>query len=125
MTMRINPYDTGLDKNPANYAPLTPLSVAGVARRSAYGGGAASSQQQAVAPQQAATAQAPTSTAPQQPAMAPAPPASALPVGTIVGTLPSGCTTVNLAGKDYFDCGGTLYRAGFQSGNVVYLVSEP
>jgi fatty-acyl-CoA synthase len=26
MTTRLNPYDVGLDKNPANYAPLTPLS---------------------------------------------------------------------------------------------------
>ena len=89
-------------------APLTPLGVAGVARRSAYRGAATSSQQPpaAAAPQEAA-------------------PASALPAGTIVGALPSGCTTVNLAGKDFFDCGGTLYSAGFRSGNVVYVVSEP
>ena len=26
MMTRLNPYDVGLDKNPANYAPLTPLS---------------------------------------------------------------------------------------------------
>jgi fatty-acyl-CoA synthase len=26
MTTHLNPYDVGLDKNPANYAPLTPLS---------------------------------------------------------------------------------------------------
>ena len=26
MMNRINPYDVGLDRNPANYAPLTPLS---------------------------------------------------------------------------------------------------
>src|SRR5215203_4507466 len=26
MTTRLNPYDVGLDKTPANYAPLTPLS---------------------------------------------------------------------------------------------------
>jgi hypothetical protein len=66
---------------------------------------AAAAQQQAAAAQKAA--------------------ASQLPVGTIVSGLPNGCSTVGISGVEYFVCGGTYYRAGFQSGNVVYIVSKP
>ena len=46
-------------------------------------------------------------------------------MGTTVSALPSGCTTLNIGGVDYCSCGGTYYRAAFQSNNVVYVVSEP
>ncbi len=104
-------------------APMTPASYAGVARRtarrttavvagSASASAGASQQQAAAAQQEAAAAQ-------QQAA------ASRLPIGTTVSALPSGCTTINISGADYFDCGGTYYRTAFQSGNVVYVVSQP
>jgi anti-sigma factor ChrR (cupin superfamily) len=111
-------------------APATPASYAGVARRtarrttavvagSASASAAASQQQAAAAQQQAAAAQQEAAAAQQQAA------ASRLPLGTTVSALPSGCTTINISGADYFDCGGTYYRTAFQSGNVVYVVSQP
>ena len=153
-------------------APLTPVSVAGVARRtarrttavvasssaasaSAASANAAASQQQAAAAQQQATAaqqqaaaaqqqaelaqqqqaaaEAEAAAAKQQAAAAQeqaaqaqqAAQASKLPPGTTVSALPNGCTTINIGGVDYFNCAGTYYRAAFQSGNVVYVVSQP
>jgi hypothetical protein len=117
-------------------APLTPVSVAGVARRttrrtvvvasSASASAAASQQQAAAAQQQAAASQQQAAAAQQQAAAAQQQvAASKLPVGTTVSALPSGCNTVNMSGADYFDCGGTYYRAAFQSNNIVYVVSQP
>ncbi len=94
-------------------APLTPVSVAGVARRTAVRSATAAEQQQAAAAQQqAAAAQAQAA-------------ASKLPVGTTVSALPSGCSSVHVSGADYFNCGGTLYKPAYQSNNVVYIVSQP
>jgi len=146
-------------------APLTPVSVAGVARRTARrttavvasssaasasaasANAAASQQQAAAAQQQATTAQQQAELAQQQQAAAEAEAAAAkeqaaaaqeqaaqaqqaaqaskLPPGTTVSALPNGCTTINIGGVDYFNCAGTYYRAAFQSGNVVYVVSTP
>ena len=146
-------------------APMTPVSVAGVARRSARrttavvasssaasanaasANAAASQQQAAAAQQQAATAQQQAAAAQQQAAQAEADAAAArqeaaaaqeqaaaaqsapkgatLPVGTTISALPSGCTSLNIGGVDYFNCGGMYLRPAFQSGNVVYVVSQP
>lgn len=123
-------------------APLTPLSVAGVARRTtrrtvyatsaatAYG---ASAQQQATAQQQAATAQQQAATAQQQAAVAqqqaqvasPPPPAGAPPIGHIVSALPAGCVSSPTGGVQYFNCSGVYYRPAFQSNNLVYVVAQP
>ena len=93
-------------------APLTPVSVAGVARRTAVRSASASQQQQAAAAQQQQAAQAQAA-------------ASKLPVGTTVSALPSGCTSVHVSDADYFNCGGTLYKPAYQSNNLVYVVSQP
>ena len=123
--------------------PWTPLSFAGVARRSmyreaAYGAAAsaaaanvaaanyayanAAAAQAAAA--NAAAAQAAASQAAAAAAAAHAA-ASALPIGTIVPSLPPGCTSTVISGVNYFNCGGVYYRAGFQGNNIVYIVSAP
>ena len=135
--------------------PFTPLSFAGVARRTAFrtmmwSGAAASAssaaaaqhqaaaaqqqaaaaQQQAAAAQQQAAAaqhQAAAAAAPPMPPTAP-PPAAAghiLPLGTVVSGLPAGCISTPVGGRDYFYCGGNFYRAAFQGNNLVYVTAKP
>jgi len=133
-------------------APLTPGSVAGVARRStyravAYGSAstaaatsataqqqaATAQQQSATAQQQSVTAQQQAATAQQQAAAAQTPPApTAAPVatgtpavGSIVNTLPAGCTQEAKGGVEYQRCGNVYYRAAFQGNNLVYVVQQP
>jgi septal ring-binding cell division protein DamX len=119
-------------------APLTPVSVAGVARRSTYRAVAATSataaatnataqqqaataqQQQATAEQQAATAQQQAATAQQQTTAAR--PAGAPATGAVVAALPAGCKPEVRSGVEYQNCGGVLYRAAFQGNNLVYVV---
>jgi cytoskeletal protein RodZ len=127
-------------------APATPMSYAGVARRTTRRAVAAttsaatttaaatSSQQAATAQQQQAVAQQQAATAKQQQAVATqqsvtaaqqaqaARPAGAPPVGTVVPSLPGGCKSAPKDGVDYQDCGGVLYRSAFQGNNLVYVV---
>jgi hypothetical protein len=122
--------------------PLSPLSVAGVARRTtrrvvvaetaaveataaatAANTAAVSQQQAAVAQQQAATAKQQSATAQQQAAAAR--PAGAPAVGTIVSALPSGCVPEDKAGVEYQKCAGVYYRSAFQGNNLVYVVQMP
>ena len=117
--------------------PASPLSVAGVARRTAVRttvvvsassqqAAAASQQQAQVSQQQAQVAQQQAQVAQQQAATAQAQAAAArLPVGTTVSALPAGCTSAQISGASYFNCGGTYYKPSFQSSNVVYVVSQP
>jgi hypothetical protein len=117
-------------------APLTPLSVAGVARRSTVRAASAASantaatsqqqaataqQQQATAQQQAATAEQQAATAQQQQAAA-ARPAGAPAAGAVVNALPAGCVAETVSGVEYQNCGGVYYRAAFQGNNLVYVV---
>ena len=126
--------------------PWTPMSVAGVARRSMYreavvastvaatdaaamnaaaanaaAANAAAAQAAAAnaAAAQAAAAQAAAAASAAQAA------ASGLPIGTMVPNLPPGCNSTVIGGINYFNCGGVFYRAGFQGNNVVYIVSQP
>ena len=117
-------------------APLTPVSVAGVARRptartvvaaetaatsaTAQQQAATAQQQQATAQQQAATAQQQSATAQQQAAAAR--PAGAPAVGTVVNALPAGCKPETRSGVEYQNCGGVYYRSAFQGNNLVYVV---
>ena len=126
--------------------PRTPLSVAGVARRSMYreaavvstvavtSAAAANAAAANMAYANAAAAQAAAAnTAAAQAAAANAAAAAAaaqqaaagLPIGTMVPSLPPGCTSTVIGGVNYFNCGGVFYRAGFQGTNVVYIVSAP
>jgi hypothetical protein len=109
-------------------APMTPLSVAGVARRTtvraatvtAANTSATAQQQAATAQQQAATAQQQADTAKQQQAAA-ARPAGAPAVGAVVGALPAGCVPENKNGVEYQKCGGVYYRSAFQGDSLVYV----
>ncbi len=127
-------------------APLTPVSVAGVARRTTrrtvVAGSAATQsataataqQQAATAQQQAATAQQQATTAQQQaattqaqtgatPQKAPAPASAGAPAtGAIVSALPGGCVEETKAGVAYQQCGGVYFRPAFQGNNLVYVV---
>lgn len=113
--------------------PLTPMSYAGVARRSVYGGagympaaaiattavvaGAASAE---IASQNAQIQAQQEVIATQQAAMS-----SALPVGATVTQLPAGCTSTTINNVAYSACGGVYYRAAFQGNNLVYVVQTP
>lgn len=102
-------------------APLTPVSAAGVARRTTR-------RVVAVEATAATTASASSQQQQQQAAAAPAPPppaASPLPVGTVVAALPAGCVPAPISGVEYYLCSGTYYRAAFQGNNLVYVVSKP
>ena len=52
-------------------------------------------------------------------------PGAAVPIGTVVPNLPSGCSSIVISGVNYFNCAGVYYRAGFQGNNIVYIVSAP
>jgi hypothetical protein len=126
--------------------PRTPLSFAGVARRSMYreaavastvavtsaaaanAAGANMAYANAAAAQAAAanTAAAQAAAANAAAAAAAAQQAAAgLPLGTMVSSLPPGCTSTVINGVNYFNCAGVYYRAGFQGNNIVYIVSAP
>lgn len=102
-------------------APLTPLSYAGVARRTAYRTTVAATSAAA-----ATTAAAQQSAATAKPASPPPPPAAGpLPVGTVAAQLPTGCVSAPISGVEYYLCGGNYYRASFQGNNLVYVVQKP
>jgi hypothetical protein len=118
--------------------PATPVSVAGVARRSAVrevavvetaavattaaatSAAAASAASASAASAQAAAAQAAAAKPPP-----PAATAGPLPVGTVVPALPAGCVSAPISGVEYYLCNGTYYRAAFQGNNLMYVVSKP
>ncbi|GIK85704.1 MAG: hypothetical protein BroJett026_11850 [Betaproteobacteria bacterium] len=134
--------------------PLTPMSYAGVARRTTArvvaveataataavattavaASSAAAAQQSAVAQQQAATAaqqqavaQQQAATAKQQAAVAQqqVQAAGSPAIGSIVTALPAGCAGVAKGGVEYYQCGSVYYRAAFQGNNLVYVVQQP
>jgi hypothetical protein len=96
--------------------PATPVSVAGVARRSTRRAVVYSSTAAASASQQQAAAQQ------QQAAPPPQQAAPALPAGTIVTALPTGCVSTVVDGVSLFNCNGVIYQPTFQSNNLVYVV---
>ena len=125
--------------------PFTPLSFAGVARRTAfrtmaYAGAATATATADAAAANAAAANAAAANAaaanaaaakkprPRAAAPPPPPPVAAgapLPLGTVVSTLPAGCTSTPVGGIDYFYCGGNFYRASFSGNNLVYVTAQP
>jgi len=88
---------------------------------------ATAAQQSATAEQQAATAEQQSATAEQQAAAAAAlPPAPALPIGTVVPTLPAtGCVSMSVENVAYNHCGNDYYRAVFQGNDLVYVTTAP
>ena len=124
--------------------PWTPLSFAGVARRTMYREAAwnaaaynaaatnAAAANMAYANAAAAQASAANAAAAQAAAANAAAAASAaqraaaaLPIGSTVPYLPPNCNSTLISGVNYFNCNGVYYKAGFQGNNVVYIVSTP
>jgi len=58
----------------------------------------------------------------QQQAAAPAGPP---PVGSMVTTLPPGCTPTRLNDVDYMRCGSTYYKPSMMGSNLVFMVAQP
>jgi hypothetical protein len=90
--------------------PLTPVSAAGVARRTvrrpAYVAGAATVATAAVATTAAVTTAAVATAA----------------VGSMVAALPGGCASAAVGGVVYYNCGGVFYQPHYQGANLVYVV---
>ena len=112
--------------------PMTPFSVAGVARRSAYReveyartAAVATTVAATAAATAAASMPAPVPTI--APAPAPAMPAPNAPVaiGTVVTALPAGCSLTTLNGVQFHRCGSVYYRAAISGSNLVYIVQQP
>jgi hypothetical protein len=98
--------------------PVSPVSVAGVARRTTRRVVAT----EAAVATTAAAAQ-PKPPPPPPPAQAPAGP---VPVGTVIQTLPPGCAPTPIKGIEYYNCGpGVFYRSAFQGNNLVYVAAQP
>jgi len=112
-------------------APVATAVVVGsvVASSSANAAAAANANSAAAANANAAAANANTAaanantaaTAPKQPAA----PGSAPPVGTMVTSLPPGCSGTKLNGVDYQRCGSTYYEAKMMGNNLVFVVAQP
>ena len=102
-------------------APLTPMSYAGVARRTTRRVVAV----EATAATAAATSAAAAAAAKPKPPPPPAP-AGPVPVGTVVQSLPPGCAATPIGGVQYYNCApGVYYRAAFQGNNLVYVAAQP
>jgi len=91
---------------------------------------ATAQQQAATAQQQSATAQQQSATAQQQAASAqssaqPAASGKPLPLGTVVSSLPGGCTKTPVGGVEYYYCSGNFYKAAFQGNQLVYVTTKP
>jgi len=108
-------------------------AVLGVWRRHArrwavVGTAAVASNQAAAAQQQAAPAQQQAAPVQQQ-ASAPPPVAAGkgepLPLGSVVPSLPGGCTSKPVGGVEYYHCGSDYYRAVFQGNSLVYVTAKP
>jgi hypothetical protein len=110
---------------------------------SAQSSAAASQQQAATAQQQAATAQQQAAAAEQraaaaekeaeaakkqaaaaQPAAAAAP-GKPLPMGTVVASLPAGCTPTPVGDVNYYYCGGNFYQAVYEGSALKYITTKP
>ena len=109
----------GRDAHALIGAPLTPMSYAGVARRTT---------RSVVAVEATAATAAAATAAAAAPKPKPPPPPSAgpLPVGTVVQALPPGCAATPINGVEYYNCApGVYFRAAFQGNNLVYVATQP
>jgi len=82
---------------------------------------AAAQANQAAAQANQSAAQANQAAAEAKAAAAKAPP----PVGTIVTTLPPGCSQTKLNNVDYMRCGSTYYKPTMAGDAVVFVVAQP
>lgn len=87
--------------------PWTPVSFAGVARRTT---------RRAVI----ATSAASTTVVVAAPAQT-----ASVPIGTVVTTLPAGCVVTTIGNVEYHQCASVYYRAAFQGNTLVYVATQP
>jgi hypothetical protein len=100
--------------------PLSPVSYAGVARRTTRRVVATEATVATAATASAAAAAA------AQPKPPPPPAAGPVPIGTVVQALPPGCAATPIGGVQYYNCApGVYYRAVFQGNNLVYVSAQP
>ena len=83
---------------------------------------AAAQQQLAVEKEKTAAAQKEAEAAKQQAAAATAGP---LPLGTVVPSLPAGCTSAPSGGVNYYTCGGNVYQAVYEGSTLKYVTAKP
>ena len=107
--------------------PATPMSYAGVARRTAFRAPIAMADTAAVAHTAAVVTTAAVATtavvaSSEEMAAASQP---VLEVGTAVAALPGGCESAVVNGVSYQKCGGVYYRPAYQGNTLVYVVSAP
>lgn len=103
-------------------------AAAGSASASSSSSSATAQQQSATAQQQSATAQQQAATAQQQAAAAQQPaaaPGKPLPIGTVVASLPSGCTPTPVGNVNYYYCGGNFYQAVYEGSQLKYITAKP
>jgi hypothetical protein len=99
--------------------PLSPVSYAGVARRTTR---RVVATEATVATEEKAAAAA----QPKPPPPAAPPPAGPVPLGTVIHALPPGCAATPIKGVEYYNCApGVYYRAVFQGNNLVYVATQP
>ena len=108
--------------------PLTPVSVAGVhrrtRRRTAVATAAVVATPTYVAPVTTYVEPAPATTVVVEQAPAPAAAAPMLAIGTIISALPSGCNSITVSGASYFDCNGTYLKPALQGDSLAYMVVD-
>lgn len=88
---------------------------------------AAAEQQLAAEKEKTAAAQREAEAAKKAAAATPAPAVvgAALPLGTVVATLPAGCTATPVGGVNYYYCGGNFYQAVFEGSSIRYVTTKP
>jgi len=96
--------------------PATPMSYAGVARRTARRTVAVEGAAVATTAAVAATAAVATTATVAH--------ANAVAYGTAVAALPGGCTSIAAGGVSYFNCSGVYYKPSYQGANLVYVVVQ-
>lgn len=99
-------------------------AVLGVRRRAVRRGviiGSSMAASEAAATSAAAHSQPTAAAPPPAPVAADKP----LPLGTVVSSLPAGCTSTPVGGVEYYYCGGNFYRAVFQGNQLVYVTAKP
>jgi hypothetical protein len=123
-------FTTYITEHSERFASLTSLqlineahAVLGVRRRSMRRGVVIGSSMAVAGAAASSSATAAPAAAP-EPAPAAAP-VGALPIGSIVTTIPAACVSSPKNNVQYFDCSGVFYRTAFQGNNLVYVVSQP
>ena len=82
---------------------------------------AAAEQQLAIEKQKTAEAQKQAAAAQQGAAGA----GKAMPLGTVVPSLPSGCSSVPSGGVNYYKCGSDTYQAVYEGSTLKYVTTSP